>query len=418
MRALRYAARSLARTPLFTLTAIVILSLSVGAATAVFSLLYALVLRPLPIPNPHQLARVTTVDRRASSGDLTWRMYRELAANQRVFSTLNPPLDQSVLTLESDRGVERGAVAGAAGNLFSELGATPALGRLIQPADGDFTVPTGAPVAVLGWQFWQRHFFGDPNVIGQTIRVDGTPLTIVGVAPRDFLGFSITIDHDVWIPIGLLPQVMDSEVSMVHGTSRWVGTFGRLAPGVTMAAARARRSRRCRPALRAPRCPSNFGPPRKRTTSRSASTSIRAPRASSADCARATQPLSCAAWYCRPGAARRRGQSRLARLRRAESRRRDDWRSGSRSAPKRWRVIRECAAEGLWLAPRAQPGVTLAAVASDAIADFLLRDYTVRTSLQVAPDVGVITVAVTASPRSPFSPRSPPRFSGPRGMPR
>ena len=201
MRALRYAARSLARTPLFTLTAVLILSLSVGAATAVFSLLYALVLRPLPVPNAHQLVRVTTFDRRGSNADLTWRMYRELAANQHVFSTLIPSLDQSVLTLESDHGTVRGAVAGAAGNLFSELGATPALGRLIQPADGDFTVPSGEPVAVLGWQFWQRHFLGDPNVIGRTIKVEGAPLTIIGVAPRNFLGFSITIDHDLWVPI-------------------------------------------------------------------------------------------------------------------------------------------------------------------------------------------------------------------------
>src|SRR5215208_171849 len=115
MRALQYAARSLARAPLFTLTAVVILSLSVGAATAVFSLLYALVLRPLPVPNAHQLVRVTTFDRRSTNADLTWRMYRELAANQRVFSTLIPSLDQSVLTLESDRGSVRGAVAGAAG---------------------------------------------------------------------------------------------------------------------------------------------------------------------------------------------------------------------------------------------------------------------------------------------------------------
>ena len=73
MRDLRYALRSLARTPVFSATAAVILSLSVGAATAVFSLLYALVLRPIPIANAHELARVTTVDRRGTSGDLTWR---------------------------------------------------------------------------------------------------------------------------------------------------------------------------------------------------------------------------------------------------------------------------------------------------------------------------------------------------------
>ena len=184
------------------MTAVVILSLSVGAATAVFSLLYALVLRPLPVPNAHELVRVSTFDRRGSNSDLTWRMYRELAANQRVLDT-GPLMDQSVFTLESDRGIDRGAVAGAAGNLFAELGATPALGRSFNRLmwTSRFRRCAGGRC---GLAFWQRHFLGDPNVIGQSIKVDGTPLTIVGVAPRNFLGFSITIDHDLWIPIGLL----------------------------------------------------------------------------------------------------------------------------------------------------------------------------------------------------------------------
>ena len=115
MRDLRYAFRSLARTPVFAVTAVAILSLSVGATTTVFTLLHALVLRPLPIENPHELARVLTVDRRGSEADLPWRLYREFAAHQKVFSVLIPSLDQSALTLESDRGFERGAVAGAAG---------------------------------------------------------------------------------------------------------------------------------------------------------------------------------------------------------------------------------------------------------------------------------------------------------------
>jgi len=397
MRALRYAARSLARTPLFTLTAVAILSLSVGAATAVFSLLYALVLRPLPVPNADQLVRVTTFDRRGSNSDLTWRMYRELAANQHVFSTLIPSLDQSVLTLESGRGTVRGAVAGAAGNLFSELGAIAALGRLLQPADVDFTVPTGAPVAVLGWRFWQRHFLGDPNVVGQTIKVDGTPLTIVGVAPRDFLGFSITIDHDLWIPIGLLPKVMDSEVSMVDGTSRWVSTLGRLAPGVTMAEARAQITALW-PAVREAAMPNQFRNIQKEDYLRtgvslgSGATGIERGLRS-----RYTQPL-----YALLGIA---GlvvliaAANLASLvfARAESRRHEVAIRLALGA-ERWRVIGECAAEGLWLgAAAAAGGLLFAAVASEAIVNFLVRDYTVPVALKVAPDVVVIAGAIIAS---------------------
>src|SRR6188474_1443497 len=138
MRDLRYAFRSLARTPAFSVTAVLILALSAGAMTAVFTLLYALVLRPLPLPNPHELARVLTVDWRGSEADLPWRLHREFLTHQKIFSVVIPSLDQSVLTLETDRGVERGAVAGTAGNFFQEFGATPALGRLIQPADVDF----------------------------------------------------------------------------------------------------------------------------------------------------------------------------------------------------------------------------------------------------------------------------------------
>lgn len=397
MRALRYAARSLARTPLFTLTAALILSLSVGAATAVFSLLYALVLRPLPIPDAHQLARVTTFDRRSSSADLTWRMYRELAANQRVFSTVIPSLDQSVLTLQSDRGIDRVAVAGAAGNLFSELGATPALGRLIQPSDGDFMVPTGEPVAVLGWHFWQRHFLNDPGVVGRTIKIDNTPLTIIGVAPRDFLGFSITIDHDVWIPIGLLPKVMESENAMVHGTSRWVSTFGRLAPGVTMAAARAQITA-IWPAVREAAMPAQFVNIQKDDYLRigvnvdSGATGLERGLRS-----RYTQPL-----YALLGIAGlvllvAAGNIASLVFARAAARRQELAVRLALGAG-RWRVIRDCAAEGLWLgAAGAAGGIIFAAFASNAIARLLLQDYVIRTALQVSPDAVVITLAITVS---------------------
>ena len=216
-----------------------ILTLSVGATTGIFTLLYALVLRPLPIANAHELARVVTVDRRGSEADLPWRLYREFIASQKIFSAVVPSLDQSALMVETDRGLERVAVAGAAGTFYQEFRVTPVLGRLIQPADLDAAAPSGAPVAVLGWNFWQRHFGGDPTVVGRTIRLDGAPLTIVGVAPKDFLGFSISIEHDITVPIWLLPSLMKSEAAMVHGTSRWISTIGRLAPGVSIDSARA-----------------------------------------------------------------------------------------------------------------------------------------------------------------------------------
>ena len=238
MRDLRFSLRSLTRTPVFTATAVVILALSVGAATAVFSLLYALVLRPLPIANPHELARVTTV-RRDSEADLTWRMYREFAANQRVFSVPDPVARSSRLHARNRtrRDPRRGRrccrqpIPGVRRDPGSRTLDPARRRRPDRPERSAGRSP--------GWTFWQTHYGGDPSVLGRSIKVDGMPLTIIGVAPRGFLGFSVALEHDLVIPIGLLPSIMNSEATMVHGTSRWVSTIGRLTPGMTLASAQA-----------------------------------------------------------------------------------------------------------------------------------------------------------------------------------
>ena len=397
MRDLRYAFRSLARTPAFSVTAVLILALSAGAMTAVFTLLYALVLRPLPLPNPHELARVLTVDWRGSEADLPWRLHREFLTHQKIFSVVIPSLDQSVLTLETDRGVERGAVAGTAGNFFQEFGATPALGRLIQPADVDFMAPSAEPVAVLGWNFWQRHYGGDPAVIGRTIKVDGVPLTIIGVVQKDFKGFSVTIEHDVMVPIALLPSIMQSEVTMFHGTSRWVATIGRLAPGVTVESARAQVEAMW-PALLNAAMPEQFlTTPRVdylKWTSRvvPAATGIERGLRNSY-----TNPL-----YALLGIAALvlviAGANLCALVfARAESRRQE---LAVRLAlgSSRLRVIRELGAEGALLGVAgAIAGVVFAALASDAIFRLLVREYTVSATLDTSPDAAVLTVAIVAS---------------------
>lgn len=397
MRDLRYALRSLTRTPVFSATAVLILTLSVGATTAVFTLLYALVLRPLPIANPHQLARVLTVDWRGSEADLPWRVYREFLANQKVFSVIIPSLDQSVMTIETDRGIDRGAVAGTAGNFFQEFGAAPALGRLIQPADVDFLAPSAAPVAVLGWSFWQNHFGGDASVVGRTIKLDGVPLTIIGVVQKDFKGFSVTIEHDVMVPIALLPSIMRSEPSMFHGTSRWIATIGRLAPGVTIESARAQVAAMW-PALLNAAMPEQFlTTPRVdylKWTSRVVPAATGVERGLRTGYGNALYALLgiaalvlviaaanlCALVFARTESRRQELAVRLA--------------LGS----SRLRVIRELTSEGALLGiAGAIGGVLFAMFASEAMFNLLVRDYTVRTSLNLSPDASIMAVAVAAS---------------------
>ena len=133
----------------------------------------------------------------------------------------------------------RVGISGVTGNYYAQLGAAPSLGRLLVPADVNVAAADGRAVAVVSWSFWQRRFGGDPAIVGQSIQAQGLPLTIVGVAPRGFLGLAITIEPDLTIPITLFPRMLESETQMLHGTARWVATTGRLAPGVSLGTARA-----------------------------------------------------------------------------------------------------------------------------------------------------------------------------------
>ena len=273
-----------------------ILSLSVGAATAVFSLLYALVLRPLPVPNPHELVRVSTFDRRGSDADLTWRhVSRARGEPASLLDDLIPSLDQ--VGVHARDGSRHRARRGRRRRREPLPGARRHTGA--RPADRSrrtwtVTVPTGAPVAGPGLEVLAAPLRRRSERRWTDIKVDGMPLTIIGVAPKDFLGFSITIDHDLWIPIGLLPTIMDSEIvdgprHVALGQRR----IGRLAPGVTMDCGTRADRRRCGPPVREAAMPDQFlniaarGLPPHRTSRR-----LRAPPASSAACAsRYTQPL-------------------------------------------------------------------------------------------------------------------------------
>ncbi|MEO8679047.1 MAG: ABC transporter permease [Vicinamibacterales bacterium] len=392
-RDLRHAVRSLRRTPWFTATAIVILALAVGAATAVFSLLYALVLRPLPVPGVHELVQVTIRDTAGRTGDLTWRQFREFSRNQQVFSALLASLQQSVLTVETEQASERASVSGVSGNYFVELGAEPTLGRLIGPSDDDLTAMTAAPVAVISWTFWQRRYAGDPAVIGRSIKAEGVPLTIIGIAPRGFLGLGITIEPDISIPISLMPELLKSEASMVDGTSSWVATTGRLLHGVTLESARAQIEAMW------PRVLSDAAPEKDLTTQRKDYFARRVVVESGAFGverglrSRYAQPLyallaiATLVWFT--------AAANLCSLifTRTDARRHE---LGVRLAlgSSRARLIRELTAEGLLLGcVGTVTGLVFAAWASRGLTTLLLQDYAVRTSLDVGPDRIIVGVA-------------------------
>jgi predicted permease len=226
---LRYALRRMRRSPGFTLAAVLTLGLGMGANTAMFSLVEAILLRPLPYPEAERLVRVWAVNAQegqtnANLNPLDLKDYRRQA---RSFTELAGISLRSFAVTGGTGEPERvrGALAGS--GFFPALSAQTTLGRTVQAADEQ----PGAPaVAVLADSLWRRRFHGDPRVLGQSIVLDGKPAVIVGVLPAGFHPPAIT-DHGVDPPEVFAP--LQIRESMGRG-GHWLATLGRLAPGVPL----------------------------------------------------------------------------------------------------------------------------------------------------------------------------------------
>jgi predicted permease len=225
---LRYAARMFRKSPGFTLAAVLMLAIGIGVNVAAFSFFDLMVLRPLNVRDPGTLLRF---HRRAQQGYAFSLPYAEMAFFREHSRTLS-----AVLALNSTKL----AVEGEARHLnayfvtadfFNELGVTEILGRMLQPARDE---ASGAPlVVVLDHGFWQRHFGADPSVIGKTIRLNGKPVTMIGVASREFS--SLTLDTPaVWLPITQQPDIVNGSrlLTDFSADDNSVRMWGRLKPGL------------------------------------------------------------------------------------------------------------------------------------------------------------------------------------------
>lgn len=221
---LRYGLRGLARSPGFTAAAVLTLALGIGANTAMFSLVDAVLLRPLPYPEPERLVRVWAVNpesgmTEANLNPLDFADYRRQA---RGFSDL-AALATPTFTLNGGGEPERVRGARVSANFFRMFGARPALGRGFEPRDEQ---PGAEPVAVLSHGLWERRYHSDPAIAGKTIVLDDAPVTVVGVLPGEFRAPASEDDP---------PQVfrpLQVEERMGRG-GHWLPVFGRLADGIT-----------------------------------------------------------------------------------------------------------------------------------------------------------------------------------------
>jgi len=231
---LRFAARSFRRAPVFTAVAILSLALGIGANTAIFTLIDQLILRLLPIQDPSRIVLLAGMGRHYGGNNgrnaLSYLMYQDLRDRNQVFSGMMCRYRLSpTVTIGAHTEVIGGELA--SGNYFPLLGLRPSLGRLFTAADD---LRAGEhPYAVLSYAFWQARFAGDNQVLGQTIRVNDYPVTIVGVAQPGFDGLEPGLPAQIFVPITMSAAVRPGFTSMYDRRQRWVNVYGRLKPRVT-----------------------------------------------------------------------------------------------------------------------------------------------------------------------------------------
>ena len=234
LRDLRLALRQLRKQPGFAFTAIVSLALGIGANTAIFQLLNALTLRTLPVRAPHELVEIRlTGDGRAGrhtgrNRQISLPQYEELVARQQAFSAL-VAFGDTRFNLSPTGEVQYVDGLWVSGNFFNTLGVTPAIGRLIGPAD-DVT-GCGRGVAVISYALWQSRFGGRADIVGQSLPGPGNAIPIIGVTPPEFFGVEVGRQFGV-----ALPNCASGNTRRDHW---WLAAIGRLNPGWTAAQAQA-----------------------------------------------------------------------------------------------------------------------------------------------------------------------------------
>jgi predicted permease len=232
----RYGWRMLRNKPTFTVVAVLTLALGVGANTAIFSIVNAVLLRSLPYPRPDRLVRIIFNNPGLGLRDVPFSVPEldDLKTRAGVFEEVSVVFPAST-NLTGAKQPERLEFLGVSPNYFSMLGATPQMGRLFGPQD----VALGfAPVAVISDSLWRRSYGADPNVIGTSLRLDNDPYTIVGILPAGFRhpGPTISRDVEVWATTGFSA---DPFPPPTRGNRMLPGAIGRLKPGLTVPQAQA-----------------------------------------------------------------------------------------------------------------------------------------------------------------------------------
>jgi len=230
---LAYALRQLRKNPAFTTAAVLTLALGIGANAAIYQVLDAVLLRPLPVKDPQRLVLVQLRENHKAL-NFAYPLFREMAARQQVldgmFATSDFPLHDPILRGRGPLHSARGVLA--TGDYFRVLGVSASLGRMFTTADDR----AAAPVAVISHAFWDREFGRSPAAIGQVLEINKAVVTVIGVAPARFFGERVGSAPDVWLPMALEPQVLAMDW-LNAPTGNWLTVMARLRPDVQAAQA-------------------------------------------------------------------------------------------------------------------------------------------------------------------------------------
>ena len=238
---IRYALRQFLRTPGFTITAVLTLALGIGATTAIFTLVHAVLLKSLPVVNPAQLIRIGDNENCCINGGMqdNWSLfsteqYREFQDHTPGFESLAAfqagRIQLGVRRAGSDHAARAFPAEFVSGNAFQTFGLRAWQGRLLEPKDDSKGAP---PVAVMSYRAWQEKFGRDPSVVGASFLINGTAFTIVGIGPPGYFGERLSSDPPAfWLPLSASPLVQSGGFDVLdHPEMDWLNLIGRVKPG-------------------------------------------------------------------------------------------------------------------------------------------------------------------------------------------
>ncbi len=252
MQEFKFALRQLRKFPGFTITVVLTLALGIGANTAIFTLVHAVLLSSLPVADPSTLYRIGDLDDCCVNGgfmnddgdfDLfSYELYRHFRDNTPEFEQLAAfQAGHSSMSVRPAGGTAKAERAEyVSGNYFTTFGVGPYAGRTILPTDD---VLGAAPVGVLSYQVWQTDYAADPNIVGATLYIQSKPITVIGIAPPKFFGDRVDSDPpQIWIPLSAEPVIEGENTILDRAAANWLYAIGRVKPGVNIAALQAKTS--------------------------------------------------------------------------------------------------------------------------------------------------------------------------------